>query len=366
MTVPFTFSNESSPIPLSQLDANFAAPIPYANTAGNVANAAQPNITSVGVLTALSVSGNIDSGNLRTGGGVSAVGNIITIGNISGGNIVSTGILSALGNVTVGGRISAIGNITGNNFFGSGNLTANNITGTGVTSLSGTVTGGNLITAGIISAGGNITTQGNAVVQGQVSAVGNISTAQFFVGNFRGNIVGNLSVGGSNTQVLFNQSGNVGAAGGLTYNAGSNTLTVLGVVSAQGGVIAQGNITTQGSLSVGGNIIVGQNTQLLGVVTAPTALAGTANNQLATTAFTNNSILALNLSDMAVQSSSNVNITGGKIAGTFFGNIALSTNWKIVSTATKLYFQFNGVSVASLDSSGNFVARGNIAGFGTP
>mgnify|MGYP003348947415 CR=1 FL=1 len=57
MTVPYTFGNESSPIPLSQLDANFATTPAYANTAGNVINSNQANITSVGTLSSLTVSG---------------------------------------------------------------------------------------------------------------------------------------------------------------------------------------------------------------------------------------------------------------------------------------------------------------------
>jgi hypothetical protein len=102
-----------------------------------------------------------------------------------------------------------------------------------------------------------------------VSAIGNIVTDAFFVGNFLGNITGNLSVGGTNTQVLFNSNGNVGAAGGLTYNSGSNTLGILGTVSTQ-------------------NLVVSGTTQLVGVATAPTAPTGTANNQVATTAFVSN------------------------------------------------------------------------------
>jgi hypothetical protein len=102
-----------------------------------------------------------------------------------------------------------------------------------------------------------------------VSAIGNIVTDAFFVGNFLGNITGNLSVGGANTQVLFNSNGNVGAAGGLTYNSGSNTLGILGTVSTQ-------------------NLVVSGTTQLVGVATASTAPTGTANNQVATTAFVAN------------------------------------------------------------------------------
>ena len=252
MTVPYTFVNESSPILLSQLDANIAATPNYANTAGNVTNAAQANITSVGTLTALSVSGNINSGNLRTTGAISATGNI------------------AAGNIATGGAVSVFGTVTGSSFTTTGTITAGNVSTGGLVSAIGNIIGGNVTTTGRISA------QGNVLAQGIVSAVGNIVTDANFVGNFLGNITGNLSVGGANTQVLFNSNGNVGAAGGLTYNSGSNTLGILGVVSAQGNIIA------------GGNLVVSGTTQLIGVATAPTAPTGTANNQVATTAFVSN------------------------------------------------------------------------------
>jgi hypothetical protein len=320
-TVPYTFGNESSPIPLSQLDANFAVTPTYANTAGNVVNAVQANITSVGTLTALSVSGNVNSGNLRTTGSVSATGNI------------------AAGNIATGGGISVFGTVTGGSFTtagtasATGTITAGNVLTGGLVSATGNITGGNVTTAGKISAQGTITSQGI------ISAIGNIVTNANFVGNFLGNITGNLSVGGSNTQVLFNSNGNVGAAGGLTYNSGSNTLSILGVVSAQGNIL-------------GGNLSIAGTTQLVGVATALTAATGTANNQVASTAFVNNQIN---------QYANNVAITGGNITANTIG----TTNWKIKEISNTLYFQFSGSNVAKLDSDGNFTTIGNVTGFGT-
>jgi hypothetical protein len=107
--------------------------------------------------------------------------------------------------------------------------------------------------------GGQISAQGNISAQGIVSAIGNIVTSANFVGNFLGNITGNLSVGGANTQVLFNANGNVGAAGGLTYDSGSNVLTVLGTVSAQGNINASGRSPTDSKTSLGvepGNVFI--------------------------------------------------------------------------------------------------------------
>ena len=330
--VPYTFGNETSPIPLSQLDTNFAVTPQFANTASNVSNSAQPNITSVGTLISLSVAGNVASGNVRTVGSVSATGNVTT------GNIITGGLVSAFGSVT-GGSFSTVGNINGANVIATGYVQA-----------TGNVTGSNLITGGNVTATGTMSAQGDVLAQGRISATGNIVTAGLFVGNFQGNVTGNIAVNGSNTQVLFNNSGNVGAAGGLTYNTGSNTLGILGVVSAQG------NIT-------GGNLLVNGTTQLVGAVTAPTPTIDTSNNQVATTAFVSNRINTLGvLGTMASQDASNVAITGGNI--TNISAVNLLGGWAITPSGNTLYFSFSGTNVATLDSSGNFTTIGNVTASG--
>jgi len=83
--------------------ANVSGQVGNALVAGTVYTNAQPNITSVGTLTSLSVSGNANVGNLGT------AGLIVATGNVTGGNLVT------------GGIVSATGNITGNFFIGNGN-----------------------------------------------------------------------------------------------------------------------------------------------------------------------------------------------------------------------------------------------------
>jgi hypothetical protein len=333
-TVPYTFGTESSPIPLSQLDANFAVTPNFANTAGNVSNAAQPNITSVGTLISLSVAGNVDAGNLNSVSSISVTGN------------------ATLGNIATGGMISAYGTVTSGGFSTFANISAGNVNSSNRISATGNITGGNILATGIVSATGNLSTQGNAYVQGRLSVTGNIVTAGLFVGNFQGNVTGNIAVNGSNTQVLFNNNGNVGAAGGLTYNSGSNTLGILGAVSAQG------NIT-------GGNLLINGTTQLVGAVTAPTPAISTSNNQVATTAFVSNRINTLGvLGTMASQDANNVTITGGTISNIPAVSFA-GGGWAITPSGSKLYFSYNGTNVAALDSSGNFTAKGNVTAFGT-
>ena len=40
--------------------------------------------------------------------------------------------------------------------------------------------------------------------------------------------------------------------------------------------------------------------------------------------------------------------------------------WSITPTGTKLFFNYNGTNVASLDSSGNLICLANITAYGTP
>jgi filamentous hemagglutinin len=300
-TVPYTFGNEESPIPLSQLDANFAVTPQYANTAGIVINPAQANITSVGTLTSLSVSGNVVGSRFTTAGTVTAQGNVTA------------------GNIVTGGQVNAFGAITADSFSTAGNVTGSNINGTIVAS--------NITASGTISAVGNISTQSEIV------AIGNVNTSGYFIGNFLGNIVGNITgAPGSATQVLFNTAGNVDAVGGLTYNKGSNVLTVLGQVSTQ-------------TLAVSG------------LATAPTAPNATSNNQIASTAFVNNQIN---------QYANAVAITAGNIAVTnLTANTVTTGLWTIQDIGGVLYFQHTGGNVAKLESNGDFTTIGNVTGFGT-
>ena len=77
MTVPYIFANASGQIPLNELDANFANVKAFATTAGSVTNNVQSNITSVGTLTSLNVSGNI-TGNTFIGNGALLTGITVT------------------------------------------------------------------------------------------------------------------------------------------------------------------------------------------------------------------------------------------------------------------------------------------------
>ena len=197
MTVPYTFANQTGPIPLAELDANFAAVPNYANTAGIVTASSQPNITSVGTLTT-----------------VTSTGLISTTGNISGNYIIGNG--SQLTGVE------------------AKNANADSIIGS---TLSSNVLYSSLTSVGTLS---------------NLSVTGNVTTAGYFIGNFQGNITGNLTVPGANTQVIYNNNGNAGASAGFTFNQASNAMTVTGNIVGNY-IIGNGSQLT-GVLASGGTV----------------------------------------------------------------------------------------------------------------
>ena len=200
----YTFNNQTGSIPLSELDDNFSSVYAYvlsagtantanianvaysvsgANVTGNVNNAvyvtgnAQANVTSVGTLTSLSVSGNILTNSIILAGG-----NILTGSNISAtGNVIG-------GNILTGSNISATGNIFGNFYNGNGSLLTGVIaTGVGTLtnlSVTGNITSGNVSTGTITLGNGAVLKDnaGNAVSFGQEAGLTSQGTYAVAVG----------------------------------------------------------------------------------------------------------------------------------------------------------------------------------------
>ena len=240
----------------------------FANYTGNSTIWAQ--ITQAGNIAVSAINnGNSNVSINGTGGnvivGIHGTPNIATF-NTSGLSL--SGIISATsnidgGNINTAGDVSANGNVHATYIFGNGSQ----LTGLPATysnanvaaylpTYTGNIGSGNLLSAGDLSVIGNITGN-NIKATSTISAAGNIYTNGYFVGNFAGNITGNLVVPGSNTEVIFNTNGNADAVSGMTYNKVSNTFTVLGNVSSQGNVIG-GNIVTVGIVSASGSVVGAQ------------------------------------------------------------------------------------------------------------
>jgi hypothetical protein len=253
------------------LNANMAA------YAGNVVNATQSNITSVGTLVNLTVgnstantvfgngtittSGEANLNSLVTVGDANIGGNLNVTGNITG---TFTGTIAAKGSdkyvqFNDGGNVNGVAGLT---FDKSGNaLTA-----------TGTITGGNLSTGGTLSVSGNVdvntgkatitASSGDIYTQGAITADGEILanttlkvTGTANVGNLvspgSANITGNVDAG--NLVTLGGVYGNVGT---FTGNASAANISTTGVVTATGDITG-GNLITGGGANVTGTANVG-------------------------------------------------------------------------------------------------------------
>ena len=175
---------------------------------------------------ALEVTGNILSGNINTGGLISATG------NATGGNILTGGLISATGNVT-GGNIRTVGLISS-----TGNVTGGNVLTGGLISATGNVIGGNIIVGNILLPGtGNITV-GNVKITNVATPTANADAAtKLYVDE----VVGNVSVTGnitfSNTIISTNL-----ANGNITL---TSTGTGLVTIAGTAGIIVPAGNTAQ-------------------------------------------------------------------------------------------------------------------------
>ena len=408
---------------------NISGQVANALVAGTVYTNAQPNITSVGTLTSLSVTGNLSAGNISTGNISAGVG---TGGNITGANLISanyfTGTLTTnaqpnitsvgtLTSITVSGtsNLGPVGNVTitgGTSGYylqtnGSGTLTWAAIpTGTGISNgtsnvnipvINGNITlsvGGNANIVTVTGTGINVA--GTANINGNVSAtnanLGNATTANYFIGNLYG--TANLatfattanSVAGANVS---GQVGNALVAGTVYTNAQPNitstgtlsSLTVTGNITggnvyANTGTIganlltgtlttnAQPNITSTGTLSsltvtgniTGGNVYANTGTiganLLTGTLTTNAQPNVTSVGTLTTLAVTGN----VSTGNINAGSGAGGSITGGNLVSANYITGTLTTNAQpnITSIGT----------LTSLDVSGHLVANTFQMGYG--
>ena len=233
-----------------------------------ISGSATLSLTGTVSATTLSATANVSGGNIRTLGQVSATGNItgnVFIGNgalLTGinanANYSNANVASYLptysGNVTAG-NVSASGYVYGNGAFltgitgGSGTYANANV----ASYLSSGTVSTNILTTAQISATANIA-GGNIRTAGLVTATGNITTSQYFIGNgsqltglpatyANANVASYLASGTVTTDIL--TTTNISAAG-YVYGNGSQ-LTGLGSSYSNSNVasyLSSGTVTT--------------------------------------------------------------------------------------------------------------------------
>ena len=274
---------------------------------GTLTTAAQPNITSVGTLSSLAVTGNVTSasgnisGNYLLGNGafisglpagysnadvanylasnaavtILTTGNITTSANISAGNVVGTGTNTTIttngytwtfdntGNLTAPGNVSATANVIANYFIGNGALLTGIAAGysnANVANYLPTYTGNILA--------GNLEVTQDAVILGNFRVQGNttyINVSDLIVED-KDIIVGaNASATLSDLNGAGLQIGNISAGGNITffYNSISNTMVLSHGANIANTVGVTGNIDASGNIS--GLYLLGNGSQLTGI-----------------------------------------------------------------------------------------------------
>jgi hypothetical protein len=350
-----------------------------ATTAGTVTTAAQPNITSVGTLTSLGVSGNITAANITAntgvftgnGSGLSAIAGANVTGTVANAtfatsagtagtvttaaqpNITSVGTLTSLG---VNGTITGV-NITANTgvFTGNGaaltNLNASNVSsgtlaqarlansnvilgsttlalGTTTTTIAGlsSVTSTTFVGAltGAATTAGTVTT----AAQPNITSVSTSFAGLTFVANAQ------ISMSGAGSQI-----DGVNLVSANLFSGNGSSITALNATNISSGTLAQARLAnasvTLGSttLTLGSTVttVAGlssvTSTSFVGALTGAATTAGTVTTAAQPNITSVGTLTGLTLANAAVISvGSNTNV------GTFTGNFSLSAGSRLNAT----------------------------------
>ena len=366
MTVPYIFANAVGNIPLSELDANFANVSNYSNTAGNVVNSAQANITSVGTLISLSVSGNV-TGNYFLGNGSQLTGLPATYGNA---NVVAN--IAALGS----NPVSTTGNITGGKS-GIGSAVLVNAIQTIGSNITGSSTSYGIYNAPVIQSDVTNTAHYNYALP---SVAANVT-----ISNIRGYHVA-ATAWGANSTVATQAGFSVGSGLGVTSAAATNyafqSLVNIGNTTANnyafyaGGTANSyfnGNIAATKDVSVTGNSVTGGTASVTGITFLKNTVYYGANSiqniaaddttlYLRGTAFAFQNAGA-SLTKAQIDTNGNI-LTGGIVsaAGNITGNYILGNGSFLTGVGVSSFGNANVVANVAALGSNPVSTTGNITG----
>jgi len=378
---------------------NVSGQVANALVAGTVYTNAQPNITSTGSLTGLTVSNatgvvnftttaNVTLGavgNLHISGGTNAyvlstdgAGTLSWVAQSGGGSIsnISNGnsnvnIPSANGNV----NISAVGNAnvvvitgTGINVAGTLNATGNASLGNLVTSGSGgNIANANVISANTFTASGNITAN-NINTTGSGGNIGNANVISANTFTASGNITaGNANLGNSVTANFF--TGNGSLLTGITVSAGNS------IVNGNSNVVVASNANVTISSAGNANIVIvtGTGANINGyanitgnlVASNITAGAGSGGNITGGNVISTNTFIALTSANFVAASNvnlgavGNVKITGGTSSYVLSTDGTGNLSWIAGSSGSNISNGNSNVNIPSANGNINFSAVGN-------
>jgi len=287
-TTALTFTQNYSANSISGGSSNVRV---FSNANVTVSSAGTANvltISSTGTVTSgtTSITGNVTGGNILTGGVISATGSINTDANIVAGTNTKTSpaiIYTNSANTQYGALLmQKVGVerwlIGSDNSTGNGNVvirfnaTTNYLTVTeaGAVIVGGNVTGGNILTAGIMSSTGNAT-HGNILTGGSISATGNV-TGNYILGNvfyangitaskiYNGTSEVNVSTSGGNANISIGGTSNVAVFSNTgAYFNGNLIPAVSNVYSLGTATNRWSNLYLTGNTIYLGNSIITEN-----------------------------------------------------------------------------------------------------------
>ena len=319
-------------------------------------------VTATGNVTGgnINTTGLVAGGNITSGGIVSAGGNILG-NNISATTEITSATISASGTIQ-GGNIGTAGIVTA-----TGNITGGNIATAGALSATGTATVGNVSTAGQVSATGNVYA-GNVILEsgpGHEISVANGATLQI-TGSATVAFGGTGSIDGSSGNIV--TPGIISAAGTITSNAtitGGN-LSTAGTVSATGNVIG-GNIYTGGEVSATGNItanassfFIGNGSQLTGVAASSVNAAALIGNTLSSNVTFSSLQTVGTLANLSV--TDYVSAGGNVIGANIFTGGAVSATGNITAANFTTSGASGNITGANIIAGVTLTATGNVYG----
>ena len=267
---------------------NVSGQVGNALIAGTVYTAAQPNITSVGTLIDLDVTGNVTTGGIRTdnyyyanGASVdfqTAAGNAgeIQFKSSAGNDLAasanfkfngSTNVLTVTGNVSVSDTLSAA------------NVSATNLTGTLTTAAQTNITSVGTLDTVTVAGASNLGAVGNVHITGgtsgqylQTDGTGSLSWATINTSRIA-NGSSNVSIPAADGNVFINVGAteiievsgvgaNITGVLDVSGNVTANNITAANVIVASGGIAANsaitGTVKVAGGMSATGNIYTGK------------------------------------------------------------------------------------------------------------
>jgi hypothetical protein len=302
------------------------------NVTGTILTATQTNITTVGTLGTLAVTGNVTGGNINISGG----GIVTTTGNVIAANFIGNVVGNVSGNLTAPGSNTQI-------IFNDDSV-ANAVSGLTFNKTSNALAVGGNVTASSVISSGNIRGSGNITVDGAVSYFNTVALA------ITDPIV---SVGrlANNSTLVSNDGDDRGTE--LFYYDTSEKRAFIGFINASN---PNPSVPAGKLLAATGVTVSAEN--VTGISTYGSFVVGTLEgNAVTVTANVNGGNLIANTVINGPIVSASGNITGGNLITAGLANIAtleITTIANVTGTVTTATLSTTGTtSTATLSVTGN-------------